>query len=393
VRLLFLTDQFPFPPINGITNKTSNLLTRLAEHYRITLVSFCVQPPEPAALQRAQALCERVELLEPQPRSLVRSALHAEPPFASRYRTPAAVSLLRQLSSDARYDIAHFDTIGTMVLRDAVRGVPVTIGSPNDAYGLMLEGRHRVQGGLALQLGAWLGRSFERRLYRKFTYMHFVSPVDAEYARQLDPAINAVTVPLGIESTQDTTASEDADTLLFVANLSEGHAVTLLRFIKDVYPTIRASRPATKLLVVGAEPPAQLVEVCAADPSITMTGYVADLRQHAARGAVALSFSPQRSGMQTKVLLGMALGKPVIGLPQNFLAFEGARDGIHFVAASSITDIAQPVLTLLDDVTERRRIGGAARALIEQRYTWDRVVEQYIRYSTPLKNAGSPSRG
>jgi polysaccharide biosynthesis protein PslH len=385
-RLLFVTDQFPFPAINGVTNKTANLLPLLARDHEITLLSFAAVPPVHDAMQRARDTCAHVELLTPQPRSLSRAALRMAPPFATRYQTPDARAAVRRITGRQRFDIAHFDTIGTMVLRDALAPGPmVTVGSPNDAYGLTLEGRHRVEGGAALRAAPLFGRSFERRLYRSFDYVHFVSPVDCAYANRLDRSIRAVTVPLGVDRTADTRHAEDPDTLIFVANLREGHGISLLRFLREAYPRIRALRPATKLVVAGAEPPDELLAMGRGDPSITITGYVEDLKLEMARGCVALSFSPQQGGMQTKVLLAMALGKSVVGVPQNFRAFEGAVDGVHFVAVPDIADFGAPVLRLLDDRAARRRIGSAARTLVEKRYTWDCVVERYMQFSVAAR--------
>jgi len=72
----------------------------------------------------------------------------------------------------------------------------------------------------------------------------------------------------------------------------------------------------------------------------------------------------------------MALGLPVVSTP---LGVEGlsVTPETHFVAAETATAFAQAVLRLLRDADLRSRLALAARALLEERFSWAQVGRQF----------------
>jgi glycosyltransferase involved in cell wall biosynthesis len=56
-----------------------------------------------------------------------------------------------------------------------------------------------------------------------------------------------------------------------------------------------------------------------------------------------------------------------------------AEDGCHFLAADHPADFAAAILRLLRDPTERARLGANARALVLERYTWERVGRTWVQ--------------
>ena len=63
---------------------------------------------------------------------------------------------------------------------------------------------------------------------------------------------------------------------------------------------------------------------------------------------------------------------------------KGARgiageDGKHFIVADDPQKMASKILELLNDDEKRKAIGESARALIEERYTWDVVGKKLLK--------------
>ena len=383
-RLLFVTTEFPFPAQNGITNKISNYLKRLPARFDVTLVSFFdptfVGPPDAASVNDARNYASEVHVLSQQPRSF-RPLARLEPPFVARYRTAASRALIADLTSKKTFDVIHLDCLGSVSLAPSIRRRPrVLVASPNDVYSLMLEGRDEdspIRSSMAA-FNRWLVRRYERKTYPAFDQLHFVSQVDCDYAKKLAPSLAPAWVPLGVELPKLPAIAEEPHTLVFVANMLEGHGGHIVEFVRETLPLIRAQVPDVRLMAVGPHPPPELTEIARADSSITVTGFVDDTAPYLARGSVALCLNTLLGGMQTKVLGAMAMGKPVVGLPQNFVAIKSAENGVHFVSARGREEFAAETVALFRSPERRQRIGRAARELLATEYGWDRVIEKYL---------------
>jgi glycosyltransferase involved in cell wall biosynthesis len=136
---------------------------------------------------------------------------------------------------------------------------------------------------------------------------------------------------------------------------------------------------------VGKDPPSDIVRWPEEDRSITVTGFVEDVRPDLNRASVVVVPLRSGGGMRLKILEAMASGKAVVSTP---LGAEGipARNGEEILLAPPDRTFAVEVVRLLRQGAERKRIGKAARAWVE-RYGWNRVAEALERdYSALLEN-------
>jgi glycosyltransferase involved in cell wall biosynthesis len=129
-------------------------------------------------------------------------------------------------------------------------------------------------------------------------------------------------------------------------------------FAKDVWPLVRARNQAARLLVVGSDPRPQIRALAAADPSITVTGRVPDVRPYLWESAVSIAPITTSHGVQTKVLEAVAAGLPCVvtsavseGLPPELAAACAVADDPERYAAAIID-----LLSMTPE--ERRRIAG-----------------------------------
>ena len=84
------------------------------------------------------------------------------------------------------------------------------------------------------------------------------------------------------------------------------------------------------------------------------------------------------AGIQNKILEAMALRKPVVTSSLGAGGIDG-KDGEHFLVADDPEDMAEKIFDLLEDEKRRRSISEKARALIEEKYTWDKLGEQLLK--------------
>mgnify|MGYP000023415382 CR=1 FL=1 len=143
-------------------------------------------------------------------------------------------------------------------------------------------------------------------------------------------------------------------------------------FARQVFPLLRSKLKDVKFIIVGAYP-TRRVQALSKIPGVEITGFVDDPYEYLGRAKVVVAPIRLGAGIQNKILEAMALRKPVVTTSKGARGIAGGADGKHFVVADDPEKMAEKILELLNDPERRREIGQNARALIEERYTWDAI--------------------
>ena len=92
----------------------------------------------------------------------------------------------------------------------------------------------------------------------------------------------------------------------------EPNAAGMTWFVEKVWPLVRAARPDATLAVVGPDPSQAFRARCEPDPSITVAGRVADVRDWLWGAAVGIAPLHVARGVQNKALEAIAAGLPIV---------------------------------------------------------------------------------
>jgi glycosyltransferase involved in cell wall biosynthesis len=149
--------------------------------------------------------------------------------------------------------------------------------------------------------------------------------------------------------------------------------------------------PEAELWIAGKEPPPE-VAALAALPSVTLTGYVTDLRPYLAQAAVVIVPLRFGAGTRLKILEAFAAGRPVVSTP---LGCEGLEvtPGVHLEVAKDAEAFAKATTGLLLDAPRRVHIAANARALVEKKYSWEAIgheLRAILVKNFLYRSAGSP---
>jgi len=143
-------------------------------------------------------------------------------------------------------------------------------------------------------------------------------------------------------------------------------------FGRYVWPLVQTARPDAQWLIVGSRP-TRAVRRWGRLPGITVTGYVPDVLPYLTRTRVFVSPVESELGTQSKVIVAMAAGKPVVITPDGAAGID--YDGrAPFLIAGSPRGFADAVVRLLHD-------DALALDLIER---GRRVVDANYRAETQL---------
>jgi glycosyltransferase involved in cell wall biosynthesis len=216
---------------------------------------------------------------------------------------------------------------------------------------------------------------FERDVLRRFDTVIAVSARDAEALAQRYGLARVARIDTGVDLGFYAFAAPRAraDTVVFSGAMDSRSNIDGITFLlREVWPLMP---PETRMLVVGRNPPAELVAE-ARWLNWEFTGRVEDIRPHLARGDVAVIPLRVGSGTRLKAFEAMAMGLPVVSTQ---LGVEGLGlvPGTHFVAADEAAGFAGAVRALLGDYALRRTLAETGRALLEARYGWERIGKQF----------------
>ena len=149
----------------------------------------------------------------------------------------------------------------------------------------------------------------------------------------------------------------------------------VIYFGEVILPRIRAQFADASFVVVGRNP-TQTLRAAAVRLGMIVTGTVDDVRPSLDEAAVYVVPLRAGSGTRMKIFEALGMAKAVVSTT---VGAEGLAltDGKEFIAVDDPHEFANAVVRLLRDDTRRRVLGDAGRALVVERYSWDRVARAF----------------
>jgi glycosyltransferase involved in cell wall biosynthesis len=227
-------------------------------------------------------------------------------------------------------------------------------------------------------LRAAAARMVERHTARRFHACTTVADADAQVVRRLAPGVPVHVTPNGVDAAHFAPLDmpEQPETIIFTGAMSFRPNVTaVLHFYHTILPLIRREMPNVRFVIAGRDPAPPIVAL-AADPLVTITGFVDDMRPWLARASLVICPMIMGSGIKNKVLEALAMARPVVATALGVEALEVTR-GHELAIADTAETFAAATLALLRDSAARRRMGVAGRELVLRRYTWDACAASY----------------
>jgi glycosyltransferase involved in cell wall biosynthesis len=396
VKILWLTPELPYAPGGpGGATRQFHVLRRLAElgHRCVVVTPVTGRQQHAVELLRATGVEVRATA---RPTSRVREVLRAlarRPGLAGAVvRKPllawqvdvfwtAMAPVIERALAEGPFDVLHVEhdwaaDWAARVPLDAPR--VLTIQNLSWEY---YEARARIASGLRRALlgaEARRFRGFDREEISAYDLLVTLSDADRASVQRLC-GVPCEVLPVGVDTKALTLAAADPapaePVLLFTGHLRWApNREGLLWLLREVWPRVRERSPAAKLVVVGADPPAEALGL--AGERVEFTGYVDDIGAWFERASVILVPILSGSGVRLKLIDGLATGRPVIATPLGALGFE-VRDGEHLLIAGSAQAFADAAVLLLGDSRLRARIGAAGRGLAQERYDWDVIGDGF----------------
>ncbi len=394
MKILFVTNEIPFPPDNGVRIVTYNAMRLMHEagHALALAVLTDEEHNVDTRFKKAASICQNDKAwwmalpnrsrLKVQLTAILTNRLF----FMERYRCTAFREKLTLLIQDFQPDAIHFDLIPMTQYHDVAPIEVGTIASINDSYALMLENAFSAENYVGIQhayrkIQYYQARRYERVVYSQFNLTHVMSEIDAAYLQQLNSSIQTATIPNGVEPSlfEITNHTRHSLNVVFIAKLSGNNLVYLERFLEYSWPIIHKECPDVKLHIVGkiGKEVRPLKTKAERIGGVIFKGYVESVADAYSEAGLAIVPLNKNCGIVNKAIEAMAAGLVVIGFDKTFAGITHGRAGEHFISVQNYIDMGQSVVDMIGNESRRRSIQEAAHRLATRYYSWKDRTQKY----------------
>jgi sugar transferase (PEP-CTERM/EpsH1 system associated) len=402
MRILWVKAGGLLPLNSGGRIRSYQILRQLARNHPVTFFGFHAREDDPAQqeLEKVFEQVVRCPLDLPAPKGLrelleyAAGMLSTEPYNIRKYCRPEVARKLRALVDGGAYDVMVCDFLVAAGVIPWDCSCPKVLFTHN-VEAMIWKRHYEVAHNPLWKLLSWrewraMARA-EHRYLQLADHVLAVSQADATVFEKAIPTEKVSVIPTGvdIEYFAPSSDAEQEHTLVFTGSMDWlPNEDGIFYFADEILPRISEQLPSVKLTVVGRKPSRRLEALAAARPQqIQLTGWVEDVRPYLARGAVSIVPLRIGSGTRLKVFEAMAMAKAVVSTT---IGAEGlpVSHGSELLLADSPEAFADSLLRLLADTGLRRRLGSTARDLVESKYSWAAVAEEF---ALTLKSASRNS--
>ncbi|MDD5208125.1 MAG: glycosyltransferase family 4 protein [Elusimicrobiales bacterium] len=386
MRILFLLQDFPYPPATGMNRKVYGVLSCLASKgWKCDVLCFG-GPAAAARIPAFEAAVPGVKVLSvvPPPSGIAASfkkllcLVRGLPPSLGGFSSGRFRAALQKAGADGSYNAVHYDVINMAQYLPWGPRVPSVL-SANDAISLFYERMIKETPGvlrrLYLSLAKYLIARFEARVYPEFDKVHVVSAEDSAHLKELCPGLDVEIIPIAANGAFTDYApslsrlANSVPRVVFTGNLDvPGIANGLFGFLDDGYGTV-ASAALFEFYVLGPKASPEDEKRISGFPGTKYFRWVEDYEAFLASSDIVLILDRSGApGIKTRTLDAMSLGKPVIGTTIVFSGID-AENGKNCFVCDGPAQASAALKRLLSDKALSETAGKAARELMLSRYS------------------------
>ena len=367
-EVLLLVHRLPYPPNKGDKLRSFNLLKVLSEHYRVSLGAFVDNPGDWEHVDRLQEYCANSCFLPLHRKwATIRSLngfLLGEPLTFPYYRDDRMRDWVRSVASGTSLTaaVAYSSGMAQYLAGDEfkdVRRIMDFVDVDSDKWRQYARSKAWPMSAIFTREATKLEQA-EIRIAHEFDASIFVSDFELRFFLQLAPDIESKvhTIRLGVDTgffdpDRDLRSPYESKhkNLVFTGAMDYWANVdAAIWFANEVLPLVARDVPGARFHIVGSNP-TEKVKALASDNRINVTGTVADIRPYIAYADVVVAPLRIARGVQTKILEGLAMGRPVV-------ATRGAIEGIDCDGLAGVEVVSEGAASMADLVT--RTLSGVA---------------------------------
>lgn len=390
MRILWLKTDLLLPLDKGGRLRTWHLMRHLARRHEITYLAFADPNGDArhtAGMRDVAHFVETVPRVEAQkgsPRFFAKVAWHlADPlPYAvGQYRSHAYARRVKALLTAREFDLIVADFLPPVVNLPRKITCPTVLFTHNVESEIWRRHAETARGTVKKALYTMQYQRmlrFEGQALGRFNALLAVSEADRDTFVRLYPgiereAIHVVRTGVDTEFFSPAAGVGDSAELVFTGSMDWlPNEDGMLWFCNDMLPLIKQRIPDVTLSIVGRAPTAA-VQQLAERQGVRVTGRVDDVRPYIRNAAVFVVPLRIGGGTRLKIFEAMAMAKAVVSTTVGAEGLPVSHDR-DILLADQPSSFADAVVRVVRDVTLRKRLEAAARALVAERFDWSVVA-------------------
>ncbi|MGW8314509.1 MAG: glycosyltransferase family 4 protein [Bacteroidales bacterium] len=394
MNILILTNKLPYPPRDGGSIATFNLMTGLRDAgHRITVLSINTRKHPFPVDQIPDSLRDSIRFLAVEADTRIRPLamlgnlmFSREPYIAGRFHLAGYTHALEQLLAEETYDLIQLEGPYLGHYIPVIRhrsSTPVSLRAHNVEHQIWRKKaeheahplRRRYLRNMARRL-----QHFEQKVAEASDLLVPISEVDEAAFRDLGIRIPMLTTPAGLPVTRYPPSTLPTEpTLFFIGALDwlpnqEG----LEWFLGKVFPALTGRVPALRFHVAGRNAPDHMARKMK-HPLITFHGEVEDAVTFMQTYRVMVAPLKTGSGMRIKILEGMAVGRPVVTTAAGIEGI-GATHGKEVMVSDSPEEWADLLEKLLTGDREATGLALKGREFVSQNFDTFEVANRLSQF-------------
>jgi len=385
-KVLFLTHRFPYPLIGGDRIKAYHLLRHLSEIATVDVIAL--DEAQTCSLESVAAMSKLATA-----RSIAFSKVKAGLRILGSLLTSTPIEFAYYNSPEMQREVDtalannHYDLVIAFFLRTAIYlKQPLTIPKllvAEDAR-VILQERATEHFSLSPEyivrkIDANRLATFEPKVMtnNSFAKVTFVATEDEKRIKQAAPNLKTAILTNGVDTEYFQFFSGPRENkLVFVGNLSVYHNKLMAeRLLTKIFPALKKQFPDLKVTIVGKSPTKKLKKLVVETNGAELHADVADTRPFLNSAKVFVHPQAVGAGIQNKLLEAMAIGVPIVTTSVGASGIQGTEHRIQAWIGDSDEALIAGTAYLLQNEQEARTLALNARALVEKRYTWDRIFQ------------------
>jgi sugar transferase (PEP-CTERM/EpsH1 system associated) len=308
------------------------------------------------------------------------NTITAYPYQMRKYCRPHIGRRLREVVREDKYDVLLCDFLLTAGVVPFDTEIPTVIFTHNVEaviwYRRFLVHRNPLWKAVAWREYRTIERA-ERRLTGLADHVLTVSDEDRRAFLKFLSAQKVTTVPTGVDPNYFRPQQHPSQThsLVFTGSMDwSENEDAMIFFCDEILPLIRRRIPDVTLRIVGRRPTKKVLALKEKYPNVQVTGGVDDIRRYVYDSSVYVVPLRVGGGTRIKIFEAMAMGMPIVSTTVGAEGLPVEHDE-NIVLADDPEKFAERTTALLLNPASRRRLGSAARTLVERHYSWEAVTD------------------
>ncbi len=404
MRILFITANFPYPPVSGAALKTLSVFDYLSLRHSVAGISIIREPLTQAQEMWAAENGVQTVLINRgrSPGNLIRSYLSGLPLSVERNRSGQMKAMVEEKLRAGLPEAVFVDGwLAAQYLPDWFPGLTM-LHQHNAEYRLWERESAKRAGPLRWLAGreAARVRRYEAKIMSRFNAVFAVSVDDGRALvaigadRDRVHLLPNVPDPALLDLPSLSFAQTEPEIMYFGTLSWQPNIDGLERLITRILPLVRERLPDVRLTIAGRGAPRRLIELAERTPSVQYSGPLDDAEPLYQRARVFAEVTQTGGGTRLKVLNALARGLPTVA---SVAAAQGLDivTGDHILVARDDDALAEAIVLLLTDEGRWRIVSQNGRALVRGKYVAEiafRSLDAVLAEEEPQPRA-HPDRG